>query len=209
MELVNGLILQPGVADHPLEAHKIWQRSRKSAYNAFFLEGFAQCLGKGFGKLGPPYGAKFSFGLRWKIDAGLLIALPSVVFLTRPSAHCDQAEESIQHLLVSCVCARHVWIVVLQKLGFILRAPQANTNSFSSWWCQAIKICQRKSGKASILSSSWWHGKYGSTRMNVFLMAWQSYRLQVVADECVLWCSAGAKDLQELLVRAFTGCLHF
>jgi len=37
MELVNGLILQPGVADHPLEAHKIWQRSRKSAYNAFFL----------------------------------------------------------------------------------------------------------------------------------------------------------------------------
>ena len=54
MELVNGLILQPGVADHPLEAHKIWQRSRKSAYNAFFLEGFAQCLGKGFGKLGPP-----------------------------------------------------------------------------------------------------------------------------------------------------------
>jgi len=30
-----------------------------------------------------------------------------------------------------------------------------------------------------------------------------------VADECVLWCSAEAKDLQELLVRAFTGGLHF
>ena len=29
--------------------------------------------------------------------------------------------------------------------------------------------------------------------------------LQAVTDECILWCSAGAKALQELLVRSFAG----
>ena len=85
--------------------------------------------------------------------------------------HCDQAEESIQHLLVSCVCAHHVWTVVLQKLGFILRAPQANTSSFSSWWCQAIKTLPNEltKGLNSLIILVVW--KMWKHDMTMFLMA--------------------------------------
>jgi hypothetical protein len=65
-ELVDGLILQPGVADqHWWKFTKSGQYSCKSAINAFILgRVLLSRLGKGFGKAGSPYDANFSFGLR-------------------------------------------------------------------------------------------------------------------------------------------------
>ena len=52
-----------------------------------------------------------------------------------------------------------------------------------------------------IHSLPWWPGKLGSTWMSVFNGASPSITilLQTITNECILWCSAGAKGLQELL----------
>lgn len=45
---------------------------------------------------------------------------------------CDQAEETIQHLLVSCVFSWQVWFF-LQHLHLAAVAPTMITTRFSSW----------------------------------------------------------------------------
>jgi len=45
--------------------------------------------------------------------------------------HCDQAEETVQHILVACVFSRQVWAVILHKLGLGSLAPQPSVNRFA------------------------------------------------------------------------------
>jgi hypothetical protein len=47
---------------------------------------------------------------------------------------CDQEEENIDHLLVSCVFARQFWFSFLQRVHLHELAPQMDTTSFSEWW---------------------------------------------------------------------------
>jgi len=37
---------------------------------------------------------------------------------------CDQIEETIDHLLVSCVFTRQFWFIILQQFGLQAAAPQ-------------------------------------------------------------------------------------
>ena len=55
--------------------------------------------------------------------------------------------------------------------------------------------------KNLIHSLPWWPGKFGSTGMSLFNGASPSITilLQTITNECILWCSAGAKGLEELL----------
>jgi hypothetical protein len=49
---------------------------------------------------------------------------------------CDQEDESINHLLVPCVFARHFWYLLLRQIGLHSFAPQPTDLSFDSWWCR-------------------------------------------------------------------------
>ena len=53
-----------------------------------------------------------------------------------PMCLCDQ--ESIQHLLISCVFTRQFWFELLQS-GLALLAPQVDS-SFDAWWHKAALI---------------------------------------------------------------------
>jgi hypothetical protein len=46
---------------------------------------------------------------------------------------CSQ-EETIDHLLVSCVFSHQAWFIVLQCFGLQHLAPQPNEQSFEDWW---------------------------------------------------------------------------
>jgi hypothetical protein len=46
---------------------------------------------------------------------------------------CDQAEESIDHLLVFCVFSKQFWFHMLHQIGLHMLAPQLNEHSFDSW----------------------------------------------------------------------------
>ena len=47
---------------------------------------------------------------------------------------CDQEEETVQHLLTTCVFARQFWFSILQPLNLSHLAPRHTDNSFADWW---------------------------------------------------------------------------
>ena len=47
---------------------------------------------------------------------------------------CDQEEETVNHLLVSCVFARQFWFYLLQHFGIQQFCPQPSDLSFDVWW---------------------------------------------------------------------------
>ena len=47
---------------------------------------------------------------------------------------CDQVEETIDHLLVSCVFSYQMWFNVLQGLGLHALAPGPDDLIFDDWW---------------------------------------------------------------------------
>ncbi|GJN35088.1 hypothetical protein PR202_gb23821 [Eleusine coracana subsp. coracana] len=48
---------------------------------------------------------------------------------------CDQEEESIDHLLVSCVFSRQFWFHLFRQVGLQAYSPQPGTTSFF-YWCE-------------------------------------------------------------------------
>jgi len=82
---------------------------------------------------------------------------------------CDQAGESIQHLLISCIFARQVWFIILQRLDW---APSVRflLANFQVGGTRQSRMCLRRWKKGLIHSLPWWPGRFGSTGMSVSLM---------------------------------------
>jgi hypothetical protein len=47
---------------------------------------------------------------------------------------CDQMEETMDHLLVSCVFSRQFWFNLLRQVQLQDLTPQPDNNSFMEWW---------------------------------------------------------------------------
>jgi hypothetical protein len=47
---------------------------------------------------------------------------------------CDQEDETLDHLLVSCVFTRQFWYMVLRQVGLHSLAPQPTELIFDEWW---------------------------------------------------------------------------
>ena len=47
---------------------------------------------------------------------------------------CDQVEETINHVLSSCVSAREVWTCILRRLNLPTILPPRSDSRFNSWW---------------------------------------------------------------------------
>ena len=71
---------------------------------------------------------------------------------------CDQEEETINHLLVSCVFSRQFWFELLQKFGLQILTPQLAEPSFGVWWCQSNEIVavQDRQGLNSLIILGAW-----------------------------------------------------
>lgn len=71
----------------------------------------------------------------WTVDCLAMRGLP------HPAACslCDQADETIHHLLVGFVVSRQIWLLILQRLGLGGIAPQQASTSFMHWWSRAIR----------------------------------------------------------------------
>lgn len=76
---------------------------------------------------------------------------------------CDQEEETVQHLLTSCVVARLVWFTLLNLLQRTDSVPRQNERSFADWWRRTMKRVRKQQKKGvnslSILAawSIWKH----------------------------------------------------
>jgi hypothetical protein len=86
---------------------------------------------------------------------------------------CDQQDETINHLLASCVFARQVWAGLLQPTGLMELTPQPHDEVFEDWWRNASMRFRATSGRASIPLWCWVHGLFGSIGIAVCSMVFR------------------------------------
>lgn len=82
---------------------------------------------------------------------------------------CDQEQETVQHILSTCVFAQHFWFKILTPLGFQDRAPRNGEISFADWWRQAFKKLPKEVKKGvnmMIILGAW---TIGIIAMHVYL----------------------------------------
>ncbi|WVZ84849.1 LOW QUALITY PROTEIN: hypothetical protein U9M48_031834, partial [Paspalum notatum var. saurae] len=198
-ELLEEVIIQPDTPDN-----LVWRLSSsgcyssKSAYEAMFIGTIKFSPWKRVWKAWAPGKCKFFMWLAlnnrcW--TSGRLAKRG----LSHQSAcpFCDRTTESINHVLSSCVLAREVWTLVLQRFNHVVRPPDHDSR-LNSWWVRAASSLPKEMRKRF---NSLCPGSCGSTGMPAFF---ENIRpnaqlvVQAVATEGHLWCLAGAKALQDL-----------
>lgn len=118
---------------------------------------------------------------------------------------CDQAAETINHVLSSCVLVREVWSTTLIRLNHIVRLRPPNADSsFNSWWSRtaaSLPKVLRKGFNSFVILVLWeiWKHRNACVFKNVRLDAQKV--VHVVAAEGHL-CLVGASALQDLVLRA-------
>jgi hypothetical protein len=90
--------------------------------------------GSAYGRHGHRTNVIFSYGWSPMTAAEQLTGWSAITSHTRTNAHCDQDDETIQHLLVRCVFARQFWFALLQRFGLIGIAPEQSEKSLDDWW---------------------------------------------------------------------------
>jgi hypothetical protein len=109
---------------------------------------------------------------------------------------CDQ--ETIQHLLISCIFARQFWHNLLSPFGLGHLTPAVDAPSFTEWWkhveCHVPKST-RKGLNSVIILGAWCIWLY----RNKVVFDGDSPSLRRIQrsflDESVCWVMAGAKGL--------------
>jgi len=115
---------------------------------------------------------------------------------------CDQDDETIQHLLASCVFARQVWVAVLGAIGLLSLTPLHSDEVFQDWWSRVTRQVAKEKRKGFhslvilVAWSIWKHRNrcvFEGHRPSVPLV------VQEVASLARLWSQAGARGLNSLL----------
>ena len=76
---------------------------------------------------------------------------------------CDQEDETIQHILTSCVFAREIWFRVLSLVGLQQLTPSQDDLVFQEWWRLALTRVseqQQKGFNSSVILVAWWLWKH-------------------------------------------------
>lgn len=71
---------------------------------------------------------------------------------------CDQQQETIDHILVSCVFTREVWLQVLRGVHLDGVAPSSQEVSFLDWWrraCKRVTRDRRKGLSTLVMLVAW------------------------------------------------------
>ena len=136
------------------------QFTSKSAYRAFFNGSitFAVAPWRRLWKSWAPAKCKLFLWLAirnrcWTADRLAKRGLPHPTHCPL----CDQEDETVQHLLTTCVLAREFWSRILAPLGQQDRTPTRREKSFADWWRKATKrIPKEKKGlNTMIILGSW------------------------------------------------------
>lgn len=112
---------------------------------------------------------------------------------------CDQEEDTIQHLLTSCVVARQVWFSLFDPLNLSGSVPRQH--SFADWRRRTIKRVKkedRKGVNSLIILGAWMIWKHRNACVFEGVSPSVNTILSLLKDEQSLWCLAGAKKLQGL-----------
>jgi hypothetical protein len=113
-------------------------------------------------------------------------------------ALCGQADESIDHLLVSCVFSREVWFKTLSCFGWQLATPPQNA-IFTRWWlhwCRRIARPRRRAFDSVVAMTTRLLWLQHNEKVFRGLSSTPDFVLQLMLRTCDQWCAA------RLLVRS-------
>ena len=116
---------------------------------------------------------------------------------------CDQEEESIQHLLTTCVFARQFWCTILQQLDLSRLTPNRRS-SFAEWWKKAGRKLQkhlRKGFNSFCILGAWTIWKHRNTCVFDGVAPNLQQAVQAFKDEVQAWLCTGAKGLSTLYLE--------
>ncbi|WVZ92778.1 hypothetical protein U9M48_038818, partial [Paspalum notatum var. saurae] len=102
---------------------------------------------------------------------------------------CDQGEETVEHLLVSCVFVWQVWSAVLDRVGLRAVAPSQQND--------ATPKEQRKGLNSLVILVAWSLWKHRNRCVLDGLQPAVSVVVQDVVDLGRLWVAAGAAGLRD------------
>jgi hypothetical protein len=140
--LLSGVTLQPNSLDkHIWRLSSSGLYSAKSAYLGLFQGSIAFNPWKRIWKTWAPNKCQFFLWLVthnrcWKADRLERCHLPH----PDKCPLCDQENETIHHLLVSCVFARQFWFTLLQRCGLNGIDPAQTDESLDDWWSRASTL---------------------------------------------------------------------
>jgi hypothetical protein len=159
-EMLSAIELQPGVEDrHIFSIVPDGMYSAKSAYNGLFMGSVSFGHYTRVWKTWAPPKCRFFIWLAahnrcWTADrlANKGLNHPEKCLL------CDQAEETLDHLLVTCSFLRVFWYQFFRKFGLHSLAPQPTITSFLNWWEEVLEVVSgvtRKGLNSLIILGAW------------------------------------------------------
>ena len=104
---------------------------------------------------------------------------------------CDQEDETVQHLLTSCVVARQVWFRVLAPLNLVEAVLRQHEGSFADWWHKTIRRVSKEHKKgvnSLIMLGAWVIWKHRNACVFEGASSSVNSILRELNDEHSLWC---------------------
>jgi hypothetical protein len=117
---------------------------------------------------------------------------------------CDQAEETMEHLLVGCPFSRTVWHEVLSWVRSTARPPRRG-DDFVGWWQGATRSTPRalrKGTSSLIMLTAWWIWKLRNAVVFDAATPDTANLSDTIRDEARSWASAGAIGIRALIPTA-------
>lgn len=112
---------------------------------------------------------------------------------------CDQGQETVHHILATCVFSKDSWFRVLSRLRMASRVPEQSENNFIEWWKRAVSSLSKSTSKGFntlIILSAWvlWKHRNAILFDGARPCVQSVLRLRSFEEERHLWGYASASD---------------
>jgi hypothetical protein len=199
-DLLEGLVLQPGIPDrHIWKFNASGDYSSSSAYKVLLLGAVDFGPAERIWKSWAPGKCKFFLWLVehnrcWTADRLALRGLDHPICCPL----CDQADETINHLLVECSFAKQFWFLLLRSGDFQVLCPSTGDSCFDSWWEKSAEMVGKPLSKgfnSLVILGAWSIWKHRNRCVFDGCSPSVVIALSAAREEMLCWCLAGAKAL--------------
>ncbi|XBI06650.1 hypothetical protein VPH35_134643 [Triticum aestivum] len=119
---------------------------------------------------------------------------------TSPCYFCDQEEDTVDHLLLQCVFARHVWYLCFAKVGVELALLPSVQSRLEEWWetrRKRITKANRKGFDSFVMMICWtlWKQRNARVFRNTNDVRDARGTMEIIFQELKLWELAGGSGV--------------
>jgi hypothetical protein len=202
-DMISSIELWQGINDsHFWRVAADRKYSAKSAYDKFFLGSISFEPYQRISKSWAPSKCHFFLWLAaqkkcWTADR---LARHGMSHLDKCPL-CDQEEETIDHLLITCVFVRQFWFTILRQLNLQDISLQPDDRSFLEWWRKSNLIiggAARRGLNSIIILGAWVLWKHRNRCGFDVAAPSLAAALSQAGEDRLMWEVAGARGLSSL-----------